>query len=119
MLTYVDDIDEDLLVFKEHGVGLTRTTNTRDLPPRDDVEFWDVKYQAELDAGIKIGTSCPEHVRDRVIGVVNKYRDIFLLQDLADPSEDMNLSLTLGMLNQFVVGCLTMDPTSRRSSTCS
>jgi hypothetical protein len=69
MPTYADDIDEDLLVFKEHGVGLARTMKTRD----DDVEFWDVKYQVKLDAGLKIGTSCPEHIRDRVIGVVKKY----------------------------------------------
>jgi hypothetical protein len=77
MTTYADDIDEDLLVFKEHGIGLARTTKTRDLPPRDDVEFWDVKYQAELDAGLKIGTSCPEHIRDRVIVVVKNYWDNF------------------------------------------
>jgi hypothetical protein len=83
--TYMDDGDEDLLVFKEHGVGLARTTKTRDLPPRDDVELWDVKYQAELDAGIKIGTSCPEHIRDRVIGVVKKYWDIFFATGSSRP----------------------------------
>jgi hypothetical protein len=83
--TYADDIDEDLLVFKEHGVGLTRTTKTRDLPPRDDVEFCDVKYQVELNAGLNIVTSCPEHIRDRVIGVVKKYWDIFFAAGSSRP----------------------------------
>jgi hypothetical protein len=35
---YTDDIDEDLLVFKEYGPGLTRTKFGKNLPPRDAVE---------------------------------------------------------------------------------
>jgi hypothetical protein len=34
---YADEIDEDLLVFKEYGPGLTRTKFGKKLPPRDDV----------------------------------------------------------------------------------
>jgi hypothetical protein len=96
MPTYADDIDEDLLVFKEHGVGLARTMKTRDLPPRDDVEFWDVKYQAELDAELNIGTSCPEHIRDRVIGVVKKYWDNFFATGSSRPIRGYEFAIDTG-----------------------
>jgi hypothetical protein len=74
---YRNDIDEDILVFKDYGAGLSRTKFGKDLPPRDDVEFWDDKYQAELDAGLKIGIGCPPHIKERVIELVKKYWDNF------------------------------------------
>jgi hypothetical protein len=45
------------------------------MPPRDDVEYWDDKYQAEFDNGIKIGKHCPSGIKTRVIVVIKRYWD--------------------------------------------
>jgi hypothetical protein len=55
---YGNDIDEELLISKEHGPGLARMQFGKDLPPRDDIILWDDKYQAKLDTGLKIGKNC-------------------------------------------------------------
>jgi hypothetical protein len=59
MPTYANNIDEDLLIFKEHGTGLAHTINATPLPPRGDIEFYGVKCQAELDASLNIVSGCP------------------------------------------------------------
>jgi hypothetical protein len=47
------------------------------LPPRDDVGYWDDKYQAEFDKGIKIWKHCPSGIKTRVIAVIKRYWDNF------------------------------------------
>jgi hypothetical protein len=55
----------------------------KDLPLWDDIILWNDKYQAELDAGLKIGKHCPEDIKDRVISLVNTYWDYFYKDDAA------------------------------------
>jgi hypothetical protein len=78
---YADDIDEDLQVFKEYGPSLTRTKFGKQLPPRDGVEYWDDKYQAEFDKCINIGKQCPSGIKTRVIVVIKRYWDNFYKAD--------------------------------------
>jgi hypothetical protein len=47
------------------------------MPPRDDVEYWGDKYQAEFDKGIKIGKHRPSGIKTRVIVVIKRYWDKF------------------------------------------
>jgi hypothetical protein len=47
------------------------------LPPRSDIKYWDDKYQAEFDKGIKIGTNCPSGIKTHVIIIIKRYWDNF------------------------------------------
>jgi hypothetical protein len=85
------EIDEELLVSNEHGTGSARMKFGKDLPLWDDITLWNDKYQAELDAGLKIGKHCSEDIKDRVISLVNTYRDCFYNDDAARPIRGVTL----------------------------
>jgi hypothetical protein len=76
--TYANDINDDLLIGKEYGPVLARTQFGQDFPPRDDIVLWNDSFQAELDAGLRLGTDCPPEIRTRIVATIKENRDCFL-----------------------------------------